>query len=481
MLALLLAGTLGIIVLALGPYGPLNGRCFAIVRKVIPQYVMIRQPAKIFCLLPSLLAVATALMVTLAPRRALRWSVLGLLLAAALEFHLRFIPSLSTLGSDQRAYAAAAAESPARPAAIVLPLWPGNSHFTSVYQRYASLYRIRMVNGYRPFVPTAYITNVFRRFESANQGLLDDRQLDELLAMKVPVLLLHEDMFPEQVSPFAVTRTLQGLLNNQRLTLLAQQDAVWAFRIEAHAQARLPVATNWTTLCPARYYDAKHLVNSGDQLTTPPFVALAAPDQRWLIRARGDGEVVAQTVVDDGPNPPQVLGVQGTNWHWLTLPQPPFSGLQSNQLVLTRRGGAEVDYALFAAGPWTSPAVGASLVLPAPCFFHAGHTDLRADAVAFHANRDRQGLVFYGPKLPLDPGRYSVRVDVTSSATPGTLLGQWLITCPEGRELRKVDVRAGRPVQADFVLDSNLPLLMIFKFHGTGDLSLRTVTITRDA
>ena len=88
--------------------------------------------------------------------------------------------------------------------------------------------------------------------------------------------------------------------------------------------------------------------------------------------------------------------------------------------------------------------------------------------------------MFYGPKLPLDPGRYAVTVDFSSPAAAGTLLGQWIITCPEGREITHLDVQAGQALRTSFDLDDNRPLLMIFKFLGTADVRLRTVTLTRE-
>lgn len=480
-LLLLLAGVAGVVLLALGPYGPRAGRLFIAARDLIPQYVMIRQPAKIFCLLPSLLVVAGAVMLTLAGAlRPLRHAVLGLWVLAGLEFAVRFAPVLCPLDDHNDAYAAAAAVAPDRPAALVLPLWPGDSHYTSVYQYYASQTRLRMVNGYRPFVPATYIDEVFHRFESANQGLLSDAQLDGLLDLRVPAIILHEDLFPEKVSPYPVGFTLQGLLRHPRLTLLDQDGPVWAFRIERTPRADPAALLECATLMPARHFDASRLrVSNAGQLVTRPFVTVSAPDQHWLVRARGDGELTAQSVLDQGPTPLATRTVAGTNWQWIAFPQPAFPGQQSNHLALTRGAGVEVDYVLYTAGAWDPPAPGGRLTLPAACFFHAGSTDLKTGSVSLRAAHDRPGLQLYGPKLPLEPGRYRVAVEFSSPSPAGTALGWWYVTCPEGQERAKVEITAGGTLDTPFELDTNLPLLCVLVFHGRGDLLIHAVHLTR--
>ena len=88
-----------------------------------------------------------------------------------------------------------------------------------------------MVDGYNPFIGKDYFENVFRRFESVNQGVISDEQLAKLNEMGVHWVLFHENLFPEKVSPFPAAATLKNLLTHPRLQLLAQDGPVWAFRI----------------------------------------------------------------------------------------------------------------------------------------------------------------------------------------------------------------------------------------------------------
>ena len=63
---------------------------------------------------------------------------------------------------------------------MAIPLWPGDSAWSSLYQYYGSMYRIRMLNGYHPVIPSRYVEDIFTTFSSANRGYLDDGQLNAL-------------------------------------------------------------------------------------------------------------------------------------------------------------------------------------------------------------------------------------------------------------------------------------------------------------
>ncbi|MBR0056407.1 MAG: hypothetical protein IJP66_03685, partial [Kiritimatiellae bacterium] len=80
--ALLLAAALAIILLSAGAYGPRNGLLFRLARAAIPKYTMIRQPAKIFCLLPTVLAMLSATALAGLSPRGLRRRPLDLICCA---------------------------------------------------------------------------------------------------------------------------------------------------------------------------------------------------------------------------------------------------------------------------------------------------------------------------------------------------------------------------------------------------------------
>lgn len=518
-LALIGLGILGIVILALGTRGPEHGALFKLGRILIPPYGMVRQPAKIFCLLPSFLALGLAISLTMLvaqlERKAWRFLVpvmAGLLIIA--EYGLRIHPTVSLLDQQQEAYAAVANDIHAeatQASILVLPLWPGDSHYASLYQHYALTYRLRMVNGYSPVVARDYVDRVFFGLESVNQGWLTDDQLRLLREMNVGYILLHEDQFPEKVSPFPVTFTLQQLLAHPRLRLLKQDGAVWAFKILAAPELKPAATATWDIIGSARRWEAEACLGNGKIVNDPraagkkyvtldqpsawigtrPEKACRAPELRWLVRARGQGTLTATLITDRTATQVISRGMRSPEWTWLSFPidlsgsagalRPDKStGWGTIALKLERQQGTmDIDTVLLAAGRWESPAIGQTLSIPAPCFFHAGFINREDDSVVLRQDHDPGGLDFYGMKLPLAKGTYRVELIFNSPAADNTLLGQFNIRRRADDPVKWTAVTAGRPAVFEFTQDDNLPLYLEFRFLRRADIKIRRVLFTR--
>ena len=507
LMSLIALGITGVVLLSMGPFGPFEGRLFTAARKYIPQYTMIRQPAKIFVLLPALLALGTTLTLNLLRRAVpVRLRHLPALLVAAgfaVEYYYQSKVYLCFIDDRNAAYAAVAADAQAmqQPAHVVaVPLWPGDSHYASVYQHYVSLYRIRMINGYRPFVPQDYVDEVFTRFRSINTGRLTDQQIDELLGRGIHHVILHEDLFPEKVSPFPVATTLQGLLQHPRLTLLKQDGPIWSFRLEPTARPPATPTIAWDRHFPARRYEAERMDRQGadaadeatasggrlvnlrpsGRINTGLLFCPALPDLRWSIRVRGKGVILASARAAGQAGEPLRIAIDEAGWAWHDVPLPAYTHTEDIQLALEGlEGSVQVDLITLLAGPWQPLAAGESVTLPAPLFFHAGAIDLGTDSVCFTPQRDRPDLIFYGPKLPLPPGRYEIAVDLDTQAPNGTDLGTWIVACPEGNEIGRLDLVAGGSAHLQVEVPDNLPLLCAFLYHGTTELCLQRIHLRR--
>lgn len=507
-MALTMLGITGIVLLCMGPFSPFDGRIFTAARKYIPNYTMIRQPAKIFVLLPSLLALGatvslTALRGWMSPR-----AYGGLIAALALGFSAEYFRQskllISTLDDTNEAYAAVAEdarESAINPQVVVIPLWPGDSHYSSIYQHYASLYRIRMINGYRPFVPKDYVDDVFVRFRSINHGVLDDAQISNLLARGIKYVILHEDLFPEKVSPFAVSVTLRNLLEHPHLTLLKQDGPVWAFRIESEKTSHASVSHLGPYSFPARRFEAERQQLAACEKTADPaasgggFVQLSGeaslaispvftpglPGLRWSLRVRGEGALRISSKVEGLPAVSDAsVEAHSRNWVWIESLLPAFADSKDvSAEIAAESGSVDVDMIKLVAGKWDLLTPGETITLPAASFFHAGATDLETGSVCFVPGRDRSDLIFYGPKLPLEPGRYEIAVEVESSSSPGTPLGRWIVACPEGNEIGHMDLIAGQQNRIEVLISNNQPLLCAFLYSGENSLKLAWVRIAR--
>ena len=509
LIAALGLATIFIVWLAMGPNAPPDGLLFRWARRLIPGYGMIRQPAKIFLLLPALLTVALTLSLDAVADRLRLRSTRGLALAVGVllfaEYFFQVKPVISLMDSRNAAYAAVAhdaVEHAEKPRALILPLWPGDSHQTAVYQYYASLYRIRMVNGYRPYVPQDYVRDVFEQFKSLTQGSATEAQLDALLVRGIGHLVLHEDMYPEQVSTFPVATALARLLNHPRLALLGQDGPTWAFRILANPDPRpTALATNWVYHFPPRNIEMErqthtnsvvqfeseasagsfvHLAGNA-RLTVKPLTSIAPPNTRWWLRIRGEGDLLLQRSIDGTPLAPLTVPVAAAEWSWIEFPAGEWPETATAGLELScPTGHVDVDVAKFGAGKWTTPAPGEAIHIPAPCFFHAGHIDLATDTVQFDPTRDRKGIVFYGPKLPLAPGTYRIEVAADVESAASGYAGFWVAACPEGNELKRADMRAtDRPLRIEVDIPNNQPFLLAFVYAGEESVRIRELSIAR--
>jgi len=498
------------IALALGTNGPADGLLLKLGRRLIPPYALVRQPAKIFCLLPFFLSVAGVFCLRgflgLHTHPSWQWGCL-LTLAAALmlEYGSWTRTQVCVLEMDQKAYQAvteAARDAGKAPRALAVPLWPGDSAWSSLYQHYASLYRIRMANGYAPVATKAYLERFFLPFQSVNQGHMNNAQLDELRQRGIHHLLFHEDAVPPKVSPFPAGITLKRFLSHPRLRLLRRDESIWAFSILQEGEAPRARSTEpWPYFFPTRRYELEHgrhshvSVEHSDQAIAGAYLVLAhsnatvrtrttgatpAPDLRWLLRCRGEGRLEAATGGTAQGAQPETLVVQSHDWVWLEIPAPRLDDYARLNLRLQHAAGSvDVDTALLAAGPWSAPQPGATLELPAPCFLRlGGYTRIEPDTVIFRKDHERIQSMFFGPNLPLEPATYDVTFQFASDAPAGTELGFVHLGTVDRREAG-FPVVAGQPARGPFALRENHPVRVTFVFHGNATLAIRAVSLTR--
>jgi hypothetical protein len=472
---------------------------------------MVRQAAKVLVLLPPfaavLLTLGTEALLTARRHKTMVRGV-ALLVGAAMAAETGSFPrtGVCLLEPAQGAYQAVARDARTRgetPRALAVVLWPGESHYSSVYLYYAAQHRLRMVNGYRPLVPAGYVDEVFQRFQSANSGWLDAEQVEALREMGVGYLLLHEDLFPEKVSPFPVAHTLAGLSRNPRLALLAADGPVWAFRLRKTPRgpgpadaAQIPCAHYF----PARRWEAEGgyhdegQVRSGTGATGGAYVSLhrvgasvafpstdvpPVPNPRVMFRARGEA-VLSVCCDGSAPSPTQLLRVSDPGWSWYelscgTLPTP----LRLQPSLSLVDGTVDLDLALLAAGEPLALEPGETLRMPAACFFHAGHTRRGEGSVYLQRRWDPEGVVWYGPKMPLAVGDYRVELSFSAGPGPSLRVGTLDVRWPDGRVGPSIAVERGREASLPFRQQDNVPVFFAFSFDRTADLKLEHAILER--
>lgn len=508
-LVLLIVAAAAIVGLALGTRGPSEGILLRAARKFIPPYGMIRQPAKIFCLLPHLLALAFALSWSaLAPSDRRLYPRLGVTVIAfilTVEYGLQIRPTICLLDTQQGAYAAVAEDARARgvaPRAIVLPIWPGDSSWASLYEHYVSLYRIRMINGYQPAVSRDYVENVFAAFESFNCGLLDDAQRAALRRYGVDYVLLHEDAFPEKVSWFPVGFTLKKLLNHPYLELMKQDQNVWAFRILDTPRAMITEALpHWTIFFPNFQHEMEwsspapdalendntasggrcvRLTAETSEIVLRPFEHLRAPNPRLLLRHRGHANLVLAICYDEQEIAEQHFAIAAPYWSWLSIPLPDLANsLRMSPQFRVAEGSADLDLLLYTSGELPKTMPGELFELPAPLFFHAGFTDLQTDSVYLRRDREPADIIVYGPKLPFPEGDYEITCVFDTDAAPGTELGSFFVETEQSRTEIFSVVAAQAATGYYSSRSGSLPATLRFWYTRNADMRLRSFQFTR--
>jgi hypothetical protein len=505
---LLIMGVAAIVILSSGTNMPGGSLSWTRLCRILPPYAKIRQPAKIFIILPTILSLAFALslpqLLALISRRKLAVRIVSIAIFAVLMFdYSRFVsPSVCVLDSEQGAYAAVVEDSESRGMKahiLALPLWPGNSHWSSLNQYYASLYNIRMVNGYRPTPRDSYLAAI-EPFASFNGGQFGDEQLDSLLDMGVGHMLIHEDAFPEKVSPFAVSHTINSMLAHPRIEFLEKDASVWAFRILDSARGgEHPALPGDEFLFPSRIWQAEScgmdasLVRSsedssagrylelrkgvGERLEFPSYSFSWLSGLSYKVRLRGNAEFRAE-IFAGGEMLKQVeLSVGADDWTWIDVEIPSFADYASLSLgIELLSGGMNIDTALLATIGWDQKQVPDEIVIPAPAFFHAGYTDMETGEVVLEPERVMSAAVFYGPKLPLPAGEYTIELDYHTDAEEGEILGELRSRYPSGG-FEDGMVIAGESAVFQFSQKHNLRFALDFVYSRAALMRIKRVVI----
>jgi hypothetical protein len=114
---------------------------------------------------------------------------------------------------------------------LYLPIWPGDSAYSSLYLYAITRTRVPAVNGYSPFVPRHYVRDVFEPFEPLNVGDLGRVEGAALRRFGVSHVVVDRAVFPPQVSGYPSAFTIQRLRASHALTLELAADPLWLFRV----------------------------------------------------------------------------------------------------------------------------------------------------------------------------------------------------------------------------------------------------------
>ena len=504
----LLLACLAIVILALGTNGPFCGRILFALRKVFPPYAMIRQPHKIFCLLPPITAVASFTALDLwrrmFPARAAFRVWLALQALMLVEFSIRISPGLTRVPTEAPAYDAAALDAAlnARECrAVAIPLRRGTEHDSSMPVYCASLHRVRLANGYSPVVPRSYAKKFLPAFASLNFGVISDKQIQDLETLGFGYIIFHEDLFFDNTDVLPSSAALERLFDNPRLTVLRKHDATWCFRILPNRTPSKPPAPSlpffasnfrWEAeehgFIPPAELVADSSAGAGRAVNMRGGSILKGPERMvfpdgklcWFVRAKGSGKLAIATKSGDSILEMSVCELKAADWQWISASIPgrtsPVSLRAQIEMV---EGAAQVDCCALGDARWQSPEKGMTLLIPARSMFHTGASSPDMDAVAWDPSFSPPGSALHGPGLPLENGQYRLTVEYNSTAEQGTLIGRIQARWSDTMETPLKDIVSGCECVLEFTQTCNLPWEIILHYEGTADLHLYSFRLTR--
>jgi hypothetical protein len=114
---------------------------------------------------------------------------------------------------------------------LELPIWPGDTAWSSLYLYQATRTRVRMINGYSPAVSRDYVENIFRPLHSLDFGEMREEQYKLLKKLKVKYIIMHEEAYPPKVSPYPASLALDNLKESKYLKFIEYEDPLWLFEL----------------------------------------------------------------------------------------------------------------------------------------------------------------------------------------------------------------------------------------------------------
>lgn len=453
---------LGVYLLAVGGYGPFHALPIRVARKLVPKYTMIRQTAKIYCLLPTIFTAYVALALSNRAvhfrRNAVICSAVLLLAASAFVEHVSFFRAgLCHLPDDLPGYRMVAADSPDAHA-VSVTLWPGDTHWSSLCEYGAMTSHIKMLNGYSPSVSSTYVSNVYMRVESVNRGLLSNEEADFLQSMGVTHLIFDEGGFVPKTSPYPPGVVISMLASNPRLEQIGRDEQTWVFKI-VEGKAETPTIDGCAPFA-ATYHWKQHWLESKSH-ALPDHVIYHTklkghtsnlPDMRYELLLSGGGvltntfDASARIIAPVAPA-------------WVSVPYYKPSGCNFH----VADGVVTMHHAYIAIGE--SSLNGDSFTFPATFLQHRGRTEAPGGAVVFNSNEPVNGIAVYGPDLPFKPGEWEASIELASKSDEvcGAITVETF--SDDIQRLAYAETRANGVSRARFSYDGMYPIRLCFHFN----------------
>ncbi len=229
-----------------------------------PYFNFSRNPVKIMVISVSTVSILVAYLVAMASRKpALLMVSILVITLTAIDYHPRSAIGICLLDEGNPVYKRLAQEAGDK-RVLNLPIWPGESSWSSIYIYYALQSRVPTINGYSPLVAKAYVDSVFTPLFPLNGGDLAEPHVKLLNDLGVGYIVFHEEAYPPKVSAYPSSFALSRLLNSPNLELVKKEEPLWLFKLldKNRNTAQKPVTSPIGTIFQAEHLPAingKHI------------------------------------------------------------------------------------------------------------------------------------------------------------------------------------------------------------------------------
>ncbi|MHB8834108.1 MAG: hypothetical protein ACYC9Y_00105 [Candidatus Methylomirabilia bacterium] len=146
-------------------------------------------------------------------------------------------PGLTTLPLAHPVYDRLARERAPGETILELPVWPGDSAWTSDYLWYVTRYRNLLINGYSPATPRNYVERVFTPLYPLDFGEMRRPQYDLLRRLGIRFIVFHEEVYPSKISDFPFRVAVENLRASKYLETVTGAPPLWLFRLKSEPPA----------------------------------------------------------------------------------------------------------------------------------------------------------------------------------------------------------------------------------------------------
>ncbi len=216
---------------------------YAFFYRVVPYFKYPRVPGRLIFISYAALAFCAAWAIERVRMKG-EWIKVGLVMMLTAGIAWDYFPprpiGLCLLDRGKTVYSAVDKKGMPPATLLELPVWPGDSAWSTLYQYYVTRYRYPMVNGYSPVVPKDYVEKVFYGLYPMDVGEASARSRELLQRLQVKYVTFHAEAYPYKICPFPPSLALKRLRTLPFLRQVRTSSRMTLFKVIPTALKQVP-------------------------------------------------------------------------------------------------------------------------------------------------------------------------------------------------------------------------------------------------